>query len=145
MFFKKLRPGLRITALLTGLLAAGSASAELVVIVSKGGPDSMTKEQVADVFLGKAASLPGGASAAPHDQADSSALRDEFYTKLTGKSAAQAKAYWSKLAFTGKGTPPPEAPNSAAVKKAVAGAPGGIGYIEKAAVDGTVKVVLTVN
>ncbi len=75
----------------------------------------------ADVFLGKAASLPGGAS------------------------AAQAKAYWSKLAFTGKGTPPPEAGNSAAVKKAVAGAPGGIGYIEKSAADATVKVVLTVN
>lgn len=121
MFFTKLLPCLRITALLTGLLAAASASAEFVVIVGKGGPDAMTKEQVADVFLGKAASLPGGAS------------------------AAQAKAYWSKLAFTGKGTPPPEAGNSAAVKKAVAGAPGGIGYIEKSAADATVKVVLTVN
>lgn len=145
MSFTKLQPCLRITALHTGLLAAASASAEFVVIVGKGGPDAMTKEQVADVFLGKAASLPGGASAAPQDQADSSPLRDEFYTKITGKSAAQAKAYWSKLAFTGKGTPPPEAGNSAAVKKAVAGAPGGIGYVEKSAADATVKVVLTVN
>ncbi|NTV10509.1 MAG: hypothetical protein HGA47_07010 [Zoogloea sp.] len=128
-----------------GLLSAGPAAAELVVIVNKGGPDAMTKEQVADVFLGKTSSLPGGAGAAPQDQPDSSPLRDEFYTKLTGKSAAQAKAYWSKLAFTGKGTPPPEAAGSAAVKKAVAAAPGGIGYIEKSAADASVKIVLTVH
>ena len=145
MYFEKVQPCLRLAALLSGLLTAGTASAEVVVIVGKGGPDALSKEQVSDVFMGKAASLPGGAAAAPQDQPESSPLRDEFYTKVTGKSAAQAKAYWSKLAFTGKGTPPPEAANSAAIKKAVAGTPGGIGYIEKAAVDGTVKVVLTVQ
>lgn len=145
MYFKNVQPRLRLAVLLSGLLAAGAVSAEVVVIVGKSGPDAMTKEQVSDVFMGKAASLPGGAAAAPQDQAESSPLRDEFYSKVTGKTAAQAKAYWSKLAFTGKGTPPPEAANSAAVKKAVAATPGGIGYIEKAAVDGTVKVVLTVQ
>lgn len=145
MFFNGFQQCLRAGVCLTGLFLAGHASAELVVIVGKSGPDAMTKEQVADVFLGKAASLPGGAAAAPQDQPESSPLRDEFYTKVTGKSAAQAKAYWSKLAFTGKGTPPPEAANSAAVKKAVAGAAGGIGYIEKAAADASVKVVLTVH
>lgn len=145
MFFDGLQRRLRVGVWLTGILMAGSASAELVVIVGKGGPDTMTKEQVADVFLGKVSSLPGGAAAAPQDQPDASPLRDEFYTKVSGKSAAQAKAYWSKLAFTGKGTPPPEAANSAAVKKAVAAAPGGIGYVEKSAADATVKVVLTVH
>lgn len=145
MFFDRFQRGLRTGVGLAGIFLAGSASAELVVIVAKSGPDAMTKEQVSDVFLGKAPSLPGGATAAPQDQADASPLRDEFYTKLTGKSAAQAKAYWSKLAFTGKGTPPPEAASSAAVKKAVAAAPGGIGYVEKAAADASVKVVLTVQ
>ena len=145
MFLDGLQRRLQTGLCLLGILAAHSAVAEMVVIVGKGGPDAMTKEQVADVFLGKAASLPGGAAAAPQDQPEASPLRDEFYTKMTGKSAAQAKAYWSKLAFTGKGTPPPEAANSAAVKKAVAAAPGGIGYVEKAAADATVKVVLTVH
>jgi ABC-type phosphate transport system substrate-binding protein len=131
-------------ALALTLLVAGSAAADVVVIVNKSGPDSMTKEQVADVFLGKAATLPGGAGSAPHDLPESSALRDEFYSKVTGKSAAQAKSYWSKMAFTGKGTPPKEG-SSGDVKKGVAAAPGGIGYVEKAEVDGSVKAVLTVN
>jgi ABC-type phosphate transport system substrate-binding protein len=123
------------------LATANPACAEVVVVVAKGSPATLTKEQVSEVFLGKATSLPGGGTAVPVDQPESSPLRDEFYSKFTGKSAAQAKAYWSKLAFTGKGIPPKEAGSSAEVKKAVAGTPGGIGYIEKSAVDDTVKVV----
>lgn len=131
--------------LLAATLAAGPALADLVVIANKAGPDAMTKEQVADVFLGKATSLPGGTGAAPMDLPESNAMREEFYTKTTGKSAAQVKSYWAKMSFTGKGTPPKEAGSSAEVKKAVAANPGAIGYVEKSAVDGSVKVVLTLN
>jgi ABC-type phosphate transport system substrate-binding protein len=45
--------------------------------------------------------------------------------------------------FTGKATMPKEAGSSADVKKAIAGNPKAIGYIEKSAVDSTVKVVFT--
>ncbi|MEY4591972.1 MAG: hypothetical protein RIR18_867 [Pseudomonadota bacterium] len=126
------------------VLPAASSLAEVVVVTNKASPD-MTKEQVSDVFMGKASSLPGGSAAAPLDLPESSPLREEFYSKLTGKSAAQVKSYWAKMSFTGKGTPPKEAPNSADIKKAVAATPGAIGYVEKSAVDSTVKPVLTLN
>ena len=45
--------------------------------------------------------------------------------------------------FTGKGTPPKEYAGNAEVKKAVAADPKAIGYIDKSAVDDTVKVILT--
>lgn len=126
------------------LCLAGVAQADVVVIVNKQGtPDSLTKEQVADLFMGKASSIPGGPAVAPVDQPESSPLREEFYTKIAGKSAAQVKSYWAKMAFTGKGTPPKEGGNSADIKKLVSSTPGGIGYIEKSAVDGSVKAVLT--
>lgn len=113
------------------------AAAELVVVAgAASGAAGLSKEQVADVFLGKNPSL------TPVDQAESSPLREEFYTKVVGKSAAQAKSYWSKLAFTGKGTPPKEMASSADVKKALAANPALVGYIEKAAVDGSVKTLL---
>lgn len=131
--------------LFCAVLATAPAVAEVVVVANKGGPDSMSKEQVSDVFMGKASSLPGGTAAAPHDQPESNALREEFYTKLTGKSAAQVKSYWAKMAFTGKGIPPKEAAGNAEMLKAIAATPGGIGYIEKAAVDNSVKTVLTLN
>ena len=81
----------------------------------------------------------------PADQAESSAIRDQFYNKVTGKQAAQVKAAWSRLVFSGKGTPPKELASSAEVKKFVAANPDAIGYIEKSAVDGSVKTVLTVD
>lgn len=52
------------------------------------------------------------------------------------------KAYWSQLMFTGKAQRPRKVSGDAAVKSAVAGTPGAIGYISAGAVDGSVKVVL---
>lgn len=124
--------GLLATALL-GLMPL--AHAEVVVIAKNA--TSLSKEQIADIFLGKNTSL------SPIDLPEASPARDEFYTKVTGKSAAQAKAHWSKLAFTGKGTPPKEASSSADVKKMVASSDNAVGYIEKSAVDGSVKVLYT--
>lgn len=127
-----------LLALLTALGAALPAVADVVVVAgSSSSAGSLSKDQIADIFLGKSTTL------TPIDQPESSPLRDEFYTKVTGKSAAQAKSYWAKMAFTGKGTPPKEVANSAEVKKTLAGNPGLIGYIEKSAVDGSVKTLLT--
>jgi ABC-type phosphate transport system substrate-binding protein len=120
------------------LAASAPAMAEVVVVVNKAAAESsMTKEQVAQFFLGKSSSM------TPIDQADSSPIRAEFYKKVADKDVAQAKALWSKLVFTGKATMPKEVADSAAVKAAVAANPKAIGYIDKSAVDGSVKVVYT--
>ncbi|MET0265266.1 MAG: hypothetical protein ABW202_06610 [Duganella sp.] len=122
------------------------AFAEIVVIVSaKSAATALTEEQAADVFLGKSNTLPGGGQAVPVDQSESSAVREQFYTKVAGKTGAQMKAYWSKLIFTGKGQAPKDAGDSAAVKALVAGNPNIIGYIDKSAADATVKVLLTIK
>ena len=127
------------TALVTGLLVAAAPSfAEVVAVVGAKSPAAtMTNDQVAQFFLGKSTSM------TPIDQPDGSAVRNEFYKKVADKEASQAKALWSKLVFTGKATLPKEVAGSAEVKKAVAADPKAIGYIEKSAVDATVKVVLT--
>ena len=66
-----------------------------------------------------------------------------MWFEVTGKDAAQVKAVWTRLIFTGKATPPKEVASSADVKKAVASDPKAIGYMEKGAVDSSVKVVFT--
>lgn len=106
---------------------------------------ALTKEQATAIFLGKNSNLPNGAPAVLFDLPESNPLRDEFYTKVTGKSAAQVKAHWAKMSFTGKGTPPREVASSSELKKAIAGIVGGIGYIEKAALDDSVRSVLATN
>lgn len=123
-----------------------AAQAQVAVVVNpKSAAAAMTADQVAGIFLGKTATLPSGATAAPADQAEGSAVREQFYTKVAGKQSAQVKAAWSRLVFSGKATPPKELASSAEVKKFVAANPDAIGYIEKSAVDGSVKVVLTVD
>jgi ABC-type phosphate transport system substrate-binding protein len=120
------------------LALALPAMAEVVVVVNpKAAESSMTKDQVAQFFLGKSSSM------TPVDQPESAAIRGEFYKKVTDKDASQVKSLWSKLVFTGKATMPKEVGDSAAVKKAVAADPKAIGYIEKSAVDGSVKVIYT--
>ena len=120
----------------TAVGAAAPAMAEVVVVVNaKAAESTMTKEQVAQFFLGKSTAM------TPIDQSDSSPIRAEFYKKVADKDAAQAKALWSKLVFTGKATMPKEVGDNAGVKAALAATPNAIGYIDKSAVDATVKVV----
>lgn len=126
---------------IASLLALGihlHVSAATVVIGNPNGP-VLTKEQIAEVFVGKNMSL------TPVDLPESSANRADFYSKATGREPAQVKATWSRITFSGKGQPPKELVDAAAVKKAVAADAKTVGYIDKSAVDGTVKVLLVLD
>jgi len=123
-----------------------AAAGELVVIVSSKSPvTALRQEQVADIFLGQIASFPGGSEAVALDQRLGSPERDEFYAKVTSKTPPLVKAYWTKMIFTGRGQPPREVAGNAAIRKMVADNPGLIGYIDKAALDPSVKTVLLVR
>jgi ABC-type phosphate transport system substrate-binding protein len=133
-----------ISAVLAAL--AFPACAEFVVIVNPKNPvASMTADQVAQVFLGRSSSFPAGGNATPLDQKEGAPIRDEFYTKAADKNPGQVKAYWAKQMFSGKGSPPRELGSSADVKHAVASDATAIGYVEKGAVDSSVKAVLTIQ
>ena len=135
-----------IAALVLSLLTASPALAEVAVVVGpKTSNSPLTKEQTSAIFLGKSTSLPSGTGVVLFDLPESNPLRDEFYTKVTGKTAAQVKAHWAKMSFTGKGTPPREVASSSELKKSIAGIAGGIGYIEKAALDDSVRSVFATN
>ena len=98
---------LRMMAALVLALAAGSAAAEVVVVVSARSPvASLRAGQVADIFLGQAGRFPDGSEAVPLDLAFGSPLRTEFYAKVAAKTPPLMKAHWSKMIFTGRGHPP---------------------------------------
>ncbi|MBT9608531.1 MAG: hypothetical protein IV110_00635 [Aquabacterium sp.] len=141
-----LKSVLKSAAAIGLLTLAHAASAQVAVIVHpKSAIASLSPEQVSAIFLGKSSTLPSGSVAAPVDLPDGSPVHEQFYTKATGKTSAQVKATWARLTFSGKATPPKELGSSADVKKFVAANPDAIGYIEKSAVDGTVKAVLTID
>jgi ABC-type phosphate transport system substrate-binding protein len=141
-----MQPATRIALLAVGLafgLSAAAVKADVVAVVSaKSAVTTLTKSQVMDLFLGKVSRFPNGVQAVPIDQSEGSIARDEFYAKFAGKTAAQIKAYWSKIIFTGRGQPPREVANSIEMKKRVAANPDSIGYIDESLLDDTVRVVL---
>ncbi|WP_322403226.1 phosphate ABC transporter substrate-binding protein [Massilia luteola] len=135
------------SALLLACLAdARAGAAELVVIVSARNPvTTLRADQVAAIFLGQSARFPDGAEAVPYDLRLGAPIRDEFYARVTSKTPALLKAHWSKIVFTGRGQPPAELPDSAAVRRKIADDPDAIGYIERGALDGSVHAVLVVQ
>ncbi|MBY0557863.1 MAG: hypothetical protein K2P77_11715 [Burkholderiaceae bacterium] len=122
------------TLVLTGIASA----AEIVVVVNPKNPATrMFSEQASQFFLGKSTMF------VPLDQSEKSQIRTDFYQRLSGKDISQVKAAWAKIIFTGKGVMPAELHSTAEVKKAIANDINAIGYIEKSAVDDSVKVILT--
>ena len=123
-----------------GSLSVSAAYADPdVVVIGNPAAASLTKEQVCDLYLGKSQGMK------LTDQPASAPIKAQFYQKVSGHDLSQVKATWSRLIFTGKAQAPKELPDAAAVKKAVASDAKTVGYIQKSDVDGSVKVLLSLN
>lgn len=122
--------------LLCGLV--GVAQSEIVVVVGPSA-DSLSKEELVNLYLArsfdrKLIDLPEGGE-----------VRNTFYKSLTDREPSQIKAIWARTVFSGKGQPPLVLSDPIAVKKAVTSDPKAVGYMEKSQVDGSVKVLLTLQ
>lgn len=127
-----------IAILAAGALAGSATAGEIVVITNTANQASrMFSEQASQFFLGKSNQF------TPVDQGKESAIKRDFYQKVAGKSLSQVEGIWAKIEFSGKGSAPKSFATDAAVKKAVAADPTAIGYIDKASVDDSIKVLLT--
>ena len=129
------------TAILLGGLSVGSLAEIAVIVNPASGIASLTEDDISRIFLGKAKAFPNGSSAVPVNQDEGAPARDKFNEAVCKKNSSQYKAYWSQLVFTGKGTPPKDGGNDAAVKTLVAANPAMVGYVDASAVDASVKVV----
>jgi hypothetical protein len=135
----KVNRKIRYAVVAVAVTLASAANAGDVVVVMAAGATAPSKDVIANVYLGRSTELK------PLDLPESSPARQYFYKKATDRDAAQVKAVWSRITFTGQGKPPKELADAAAVKKAVAADPKAIGYILKADVDSTVKVILSLD
>lgn len=137
------------SALMTGfllLLSAATCRAELVVI---GHPSieagTLNKSRILNLWLGRINKLPNGEEPRIVDQAIGAPARNSFYSKVCKKTAKQLKAYWAKKSFTRTGSPPAIVAGDAAVLEWVKSNPGGLGYVERSSVNGSVKIIMSVD
>lgn len=123
-------------------LASSAAAAELVVVVradSEVGP--LNRDDVINIFLGRYRQLPSGRIAEPFDLPPQSPERPVFYEKLIGKTQAEINAYWARLLFTGRTSPPRIVPSTEKLLDTLVQNPLAIGYLDRARVDRRLRIV----
>ncbi|WP_426992883.1 hypothetical protein [Methylomonas sp. CM2] len=121
-------------------MAAGQPRIAVIVHPDNGFAD-MSRKQIVDIYLGRLVSLPNNRIPLPLDQQGGSPLRERFYETLTEKPLAQINAYWARLMFSGRATPPRMLPDSASVLETVSQNRDAIGYVEDDKVSPSVRVL----
>jgi len=128
---------------LIGLATAGSVGAEPVVVVNaRSSVTQLSQDEIINIFLGRYRRFPGGGAATPIDQPEGNPLRGEFYRKLVNKDLNEINAYWSRLIFSGKTSPPRQAANASEVIQLITSTPGGIAYLERNQVDSRFRIIM---
>lgn len=135
-----------LLALALLLFGRTAGAGELVVIVNPAsGVERITQYQALDIFLGRYRKLPSGIAALPIDLSRTSVEREQFYRLVAQRDLAEMSSYWARLVFSGQATPPYQAPDGHTAVDLVASNPSAIAYVDRAAVDQRVKVVLELH
>ncbi len=139
-----MRKPLRIAVIgFLALLSVAVCRAEIVVVVNpKSGVEKLSRDEVVNIFLGRFRQLPSGIAALPVDLPASQPEKSAFYRQLVNKDLAEINAYWARLMFSGRTAPPKQAASVDDAIGYVGATPGAIGYLDRARVDGRVRVVL---
>lgn len=145
----QMRSSILIPALVSVLLfTMPAAYAESISIVANSASSidksSVTSKGVRNVFLGKAKKL-SGVPVSPVAQVKTRAITVIFNETVVKKNESQARAYWSRMVFSGKASPPPELDDDQSVLLHVGENPSAIGYVKSSAVNDTVKVLLEIS
>ncbi|HTJ97540.1 MAG TPA: hypothetical protein VL381_08730 [Rhodocyclaceae bacterium] len=136
-------PLLRMAITLGLCLGLGEARADIYVIANANIADEqISKQQIADLYLGRTRTSPAGDYITLLDQSDSQPVRERFFRQMTNMSLPQVNAYWARLTFTGRQAPPQTKSNDLMVIQAVSRTPGSIGYVGSVPSDAQVRVIL---
>ncbi len=134
----------RILLVLLGLCCVtGHAASSIVVVVpAHSEVEKLSREDVTNIFLGRLRQYPNGVAAYPIDQPAAVPEKAAFYRLLVNKEIAEINAYWARLIFSGRTSPPQQARSSDDAVDLLMGNPKAITYLERSKVDRRLKIVL---
>lgn len=121
------------------------ADAAVVIIAHPENQAALTETELQRIYTGRSNTLSNGSTITPLNLSDGNPLRNQFDEQALGRSSSQIKAYWSKLVFTGKGTPPKEVSSENDVIELVLQNPAMIGYVADTTDTGGAKILLRVE
>jgi len=136
--------GIAISSLLvSNLIFVSQSIAGVSVIVHPENNSTFSKKIIKKIFLGKSKNFDNGKVILLLSPKTGSSASNEFNKAILKKTASQINAYWSKMIFTGKGTPPQEIESVSEIISAIAENKDAIAFIDADSVTDAVKVVAT--
>jgi ABC-type phosphate transport system substrate-binding protein len=122
------------------------ARADIVVIVNpRSNITVLTHHQIIDIYMGRNPRLANEQKLQPYDQAMDSPTRSDFYYGITGKPVAAINAYWARLLFTGRASPPKPVADNSAMLDLIEKNPMAIGYLDERYLNEHVTVVYKIK
>lgn len=106
-----------------------SESGWIVLISGQSGTANLTQKQVMSLFLGRSRYLPDGDKVTALDHPIESEIRASFYRALTGKNISDIDAYWARLKYSGRASPPLPVETSEEIIEILSQEPGVIAYL----------------
>ncbi|OUR93814.1 hypothetical protein A9Q81_15195 [Gammaproteobacteria bacterium 42_54_T18] len=100
-----------------------------IITNTKNATQSLSKQDIQNIFLGKIQSFPNGNPAKPVNSSKGSPSRIAFMEEILKKTERSWRSHWARLLFTGKGKPPKEYQNPQDIIDAVAQKKQAIGYV----------------
>lgn len=133
---KLIKISLLILSLFSSFTVLGQTSPPnplpIQVIVNKNSElISLNRQQIVNLFLGRARSFPNGKQSKTFDYKMGSTLRQNFFEWLTGKNISDIDAYWARLRYSGRMSPPKEISNIKNTLAMVRKNPNAIAYIRQ--------------
>jgi len=105
-------------------------SAGFKVIINASNPTAeMPRKQVERIFLKKLENWPNGFGITVVDQNVNEPARKAFSEEVLRKESSAVEAYWTKLIFSGMGSPPLKLASDAEIMNFVGNNVGSIGYV----------------
>lgn len=121
--------GLALATLLCGPVAAAEVAAFRVVVHAANPVTTLTKAELARLFLKKTTVWSDGRAALPVDLDAQSAVRRGFSRRVLQRDVASVKTYWQQMIFSGRGVPPAEKASDSEVLAFVRANNGAVGYV----------------
>lgn len=117
---------------------------DIAVIVNRERKTQLAPEEIAQIFLKKRRFWGDGTSILPVNRNAGADARADFDHAVFGSGLRRLPVYWNRAYFRGV-LPPATLASDEAVRRFVASEPRAIGYVRIGAVDGSVRVVLTLT
>lgn len=138
---------LRLIGVLVMLAAPAARAGEeafRVIVHRDNRTTSITRAELSAIYMKRTRSWRDGHEIVPVDQPVSSPVREHFSRSVHGKNVAYVMRYWQRLIFSGRGIPPRQLQNDAAVLELVKNGRDAIGYIARDTSPGEGVKVLSV-